>query len=77
MAVRIGEWKGLLQKVAKGNNKMELYNLSTDPRETTDVSAEHPEIVKQMWDIVRNSHEAPVYDIEKFKLDINFPEKAE
>lgn len=77
VAVRIGEWKGLLQKVAKGNNKMELYNLSTDPRETTDVSAEHPEIVKQMWDIVRNSHEAPVYDIEKFKLDINFPEKAE
>ena len=35
---------------------------------------DHPEIVKQMWDIVRESHETPVYDIDKFQLDINFPE---
>ena len=35
---------------------------------------ENPEIVKQMWDIVRESHETPVYDIDKFQLDINFPE---
>ena len=74
VAVRIGEWKGLLQKAAKGNSDMELYNLVSDPRESTNVAAEHPDIVKQMWEIVRESHEAPVYDIPKFNLDIQFPE---
>jgi arylsulfatase len=77
VAVRIGEWKGLLRKAATGNTDMELYHLATDPRETTDVSAEHPEIVRQMWDIVRESHEAPVYDIPKFNLDIRFPDYSD
>ena len=77
VAVRIGEWKGLLQKAAKGNNKMELYNIVSDPRESMNVAAEHPEIVEQMWQVVRESHEKPVFDIEKFNIDINFPEAAE
>ena len=74
VAVRIGEWKGLLQKVENGNNQIELYNIVSDPRETTDVAAEHPEIVKQMWDIVRENHEEPVIDIPKFHTNIIFPE---
>ena len=74
VAVRIGEWKGLLQKAGSGNNEMELYNIVTDKRETTNVADEHPEIVARMWDIVRSSHEAPVYDIPKFDLKINYPE---
>ena len=73
VAVRIGEWKGVLQKVNKGNNEMELYNIKEDPRETTDLAASHPEIVEKMWEIVRENHEDSVIDIPKFKLDINFP----
>lgn len=73
IAIRIGEWKGLLKKVNKGNNEMELYNLKNDPRETTDLAADHPEIVKRMWEIVRENHEDSVIDIPKYKLEINFP----
>ena len=73
VAVRIGEWKGLLQKAAKGNSEMELYNIVTDPRETCNVAAEHPEIVSRMWEVVRLSHDEPVLDIAKFKMDINYP----
>lgn len=73
VAVRIGDWKGLLMKAGKGNNDMELYNLKEDPRETTNVAAEHPEIVEKMWEVVRSSHEEPVLDIPKFKMDINYP----
>ena len=73
VAVRIGEWKGLLKKVQKGNNEMELYNIVSDPRETTDVSAEHPDIVEKMWEIVRSSHTEPVVPVEQFRMDINYP----
>ena len=74
VAVRIGEWKGLLQKANKGNQDMELYNIVNDPRETDNVASEHPEIVERMWEIVRSSHEEPVYRIPKFNTRINFPE---
>ena len=73
VAVRMGVWKGLVQKVAKGNTRMELYNLAEDPRETTDVAAEHPDIVARMWEAVRAEHEKPVLEIPKFDLDIRYP----
>ena len=73
VAVRKGEWKGLLQKVGKGNGTMELYNLASDPRETADVSAEHPEIVAAMWEAVRESHETCPIEISKFNMDIPYP----
>ena len=74
VAVRMGPWKGLLQKAREGNNEMELYNIVTDPRETTDLSAEHPEIVTKMWDIVRSSHDTCEIDVQKFNLEIPYPE---
>jgi arylsulfatase A-like enzyme len=46
-ALRQGDWK-LVQNNVKKGGKMELYNLATDPDETTDVSAEHPERVAEM-----------------------------
>ncbi len=73
VAVRIGPWKGLVQKVRKGNTQMELYNLVDDPQETTDLAAEHPEIVAQMWEVVKSSHEENTTGVEKFKMDIEFP----
>ena len=74
VAVRSGNWKGLVRHVAKGNNEMELYDLDTDSLETVNLAAQHPEIVKQLWDYVKEAHQPVPNDVEKFKLDINFPE---
>ena len=76
VAVRMGEWKGLLQKAGKGNNVMELYNLAEDPRESKDLAAEHPDIVAAMWDAVRESHEKCAIDNPKFNLKIKYPENG-
>lgn len=73
VAVRIGDWKGLLMDVKKGNSQMELYNIVEDPQETTDLAAEHPEIVEEMWKIVRTSHEAANPDVPKFNMEIPTP----
>jgi len=53
---------------------MELYNLQTDSLETTNVAAQHPEIVKQMWDYIKESHRPAPNDVERYKMEINFPE---
>lgn len=46
-AIRDGNWK--LIDASKGrNSKPELYNLDTDPGETTDLAKDHPERVKEM-----------------------------
>ena len=58
----------------KGNNEMELYDLDTDSLETVNLATQHPEVVKQLWDYVREAHQPVPNDVEKFKLDINFPE---
>jgi arylsulfatase len=36
--------------------RIELYNLKTDPSETKDVSAEHPEVVAQIAKVMRDQH---------------------
>lgn len=44
-AVRDGDWKLILKNKAK---IPQLYNLKNDPKESNDISSQHPEIVKQM-----------------------------
>jgi uncharacterized sulfatase len=54
-AIRQGSWKA----VRLGPGKpLELYNLSVDIGETTDIAAEHPEIVMQLEKRIRQA-EAP------------------
>ena len=71
-SVRIGDWKGIRQgmmpEAGKAKNKakaqagaapnmhVQLYNLRSDPHETTDVSAQHPEIVAQIEKLMREQH---------------------
>ena len=43
-ATRFGDWKAVQTASAKS---IELYNLKTDPAETNNVAAKHPEILKQ------------------------------
>ncbi len=66
-AVRIGKWKAIRFNIRKGVLKTELYNLETDLQELTDIAAQHPEIVKQMEQIMKKEHVPAVQDIFKMK----------
>ncbi len=58
-AMRRGDWKAIRQNVLRKENpdplKIELYNLAEDIGETTDVSAQHPEIVEQFRTLMRET----------------------
>lgn len=51
-AVRMGDWKGIREGK---ENKIQLYNLSTDMGEETDVASLHPEIVQQIDKIMQTA----------------------
>jgi len=56
-AVRMGNWKAVkrdVDKVPRGS--VELYDLSKDIGETTDVASENPDIVKRMEEIMKEAH---------------------
>lgn len=46
--IRVGDWKAVRQNMAKGNLKVELYNLATDVSESKDVAAQHPDVVNKL-----------------------------
>lgn len=57
IAVRMGKWKAVknnIDKVPQGST--ELYDLSLDRSETTDIASKHPEIVKKMEDFMKSAH---------------------
>lgn len=56
-AVRLGDWKGVRQALAKGAVKTELYNLSRDIGERNDVAAQQPAVVEQIERIMAEQHE--------------------
>jgi arylsulfatase A-like enzyme len=54
-------WKIVRMNVRKNPNAAwELYNLESDPDEKTDVSAQHPEIVKELEALAVQSHWHPI-----------------
>ncbi len=53
VVVRMGDWKGVLPA---GKDALELYNLSRDLGETTDVAAANPSVVAKITDIMKSSH---------------------
>lgn len=67
IAIRMGDWKGVKQNVAKKPDApLELYNLKDDISESTDVSAQHPDIVAKMEAIILRERDKP--EIEKFRF---------
>ena len=62
-SVRVGRWKLVRQQLAQqakdstGSLRTELYDLSTDPGERTDVAARHPDILAKLERIVREQHQ--------------------
>lgn len=65
-AVRMGKWKGIRKNIFKNDLTIKLYNLEEDIQEQNDVSASHPEIVKQIESIFEKEH-IPA-EIERFKF---------
>ena len=61
-AVRLGNWKGVRRQ--NRNAPIELYDLTTDVGEQTEVAAKHPDVVKRVAEIFRtartDSQEFPV-----------------
>jgi arylsulfatase A len=55
-SVRVGEWKAVKQRLARGPAEIELYNLRTDESETNNVAAAHPDIVARLGAIMENEH---------------------
>lgn len=51
--VRIGDWEAVQPKTGA---PVEIYDLKTDPGETKDVAARHPEILQKFRDIVKDDH---------------------
>lgn len=59
MAVRRGDWKLVVVKGVP-----HLYNLATDLHEDHDLSADHPQIVEQLVDIIRKEHrDNPMFEV--------------
>jgi arylsulfatase A-like enzyme len=50
-AVRLDDWKG----VRSGYKNVELFNLQKDPFEKKDISQDHPDIVKEINQIMQAS----------------------
>ena len=55
-AIRVGNWKGIKEDLIKGNSKLQLYNLDTDPKELNDLSYYHPEIIEKMEIFLKKAH---------------------
>ncbi len=56
-AVRMGKWKGVKEKVSVDPNaKWELYDLSTDAGETTDLAGQYPAIVSKIAALAKSQH---------------------
>ncbi|MHC4463518.1 MAG: sulfatase-like hydrolase/transferase [Planctomycetota bacterium] len=52
-AVRMGNWKGIRQG---SKSKLELYDLSTDIGETTNIANQNPEIVAKIEEYMKTAH---------------------
>ena len=54
-AVRYQHWKGVVADMRQGL-KVELYDVNQDESEQTNVAAEHPEVVKEIQQMMMESH---------------------
>lgn len=60
LGVRKGDWKLVVK-----NGKCQLYDLATDIHEDHDLASEHPEIVRELVDIIHREHTEPTVGLFK------------
>jgi arylsulfatase A-like enzyme len=67
-AVRTGDWKAIRLEIGK---PLELYDLKTDPAESKDVAAEHPDVIDKVEKYLKTarteSKRWPMLTSEEFK----------
>lgn len=57
LAIRMGNWKAVKTNLRKEPNaQWQLFDLSKDVNETTDIASQHPELLKQFDAIVKKEH---------------------
>ncbi len=75
-AVRMGDWKAYRRTP---NSNWELYDLSTDIGETTDLSAKHPDVLSQMKNFATEAHQpmpaGEIHDKALVEKDRNYQDK--
>lgn len=66
-AVRLGRWKGVRQNCyRKPDGPLMLFDLEADPKETTDISTAHSDIVARMEEILHAEyHDHPYWDFKE------------
>jgi arylsulfatase len=65
-AVRMGKWKAVRKNIFQGNMTIELYDLESDPGETTDLAGKYPEIIARIDSIMKAAH-SPA-ELDRFKI---------
>ncbi len=55
-AVRIGDYKAIRKNIRRGNLEIELYNLTSDPQELTNIASEQPELIEKIKRIMEKEH---------------------
>jgi arylsulfatase len=56
MAVRMGNLKAMRLNMRKGNKDWKLFDLSADIMELDDISAQHPDVIRRVEEIVAREH---------------------
>ena len=58
LAIRMGNWKGVKRDLKKNPAApWEIYDLGIDEKETKDLAAQQPELVKRFDEIVKQEHQ--------------------
>jgi len=58
VAIRMGKWKGVKSKMKNNRNSpWEVYDLEMDAMESTDISAQHPGLIKKFEEIMIQEHQ--------------------
>jgi len=65
-SVRMGDWKAY--RKGGWNGTIELYDLSKDIGETTDLAKQHPELIERLAGIMKKEHELhPIWNLDEKK----------
>ncbi|MGQ1787517.1 arylsulfatase [Saccharicrinis sp. GN24d3] len=68
IAVRIGQYKAICKNAMSQPDKhFELFDLEADPQETIDISAQHPDLMERVEEIIRKEHLQSHNDLWKIK----------